>query len=155
MPQIGPDKPLCGAKKRQPEPGKEYCTFLAGWGTDHAGIGRCKLHGGNTPQSRRGASKVKAEREAQKVLAQLDVKPVQDPLADLLRLAGQILSWQEATSVLVNRLEDRVRYEGKAGAEQLRAEVALYERVMDCFSQVLGLIVKLNIEERFTRISED
>lgn len=34
---------VCGAKTRQGTP----CQLLAGWGTDHVGTGRCKLHGGN------------------------------------------------------------------------------------------------------------
>lgn len=33
----------CGAKKRQ---GEGTCALPAGWGTDHVGYGRCKLHGG-------------------------------------------------------------------------------------------------------------
>jgi hypothetical protein len=35
---------VCGAMKRQ-EP-KHPCTRPAGWGTEHPGLGRCKLHGG-------------------------------------------------------------------------------------------------------------
>lgn len=34
---------LCGATKRQ---GPGICRRPAGWGTNHAGDGRCKLHGG-------------------------------------------------------------------------------------------------------------
>lgn len=36
---------ICGAKTRQ----GGGCKQKAGWGTDHVGIGRCKLHGGATP----------------------------------------------------------------------------------------------------------
>lgn len=36
---------LCGAKKKQPPHGP--CTKTAGWGTDHPGLGKCKLHGGS------------------------------------------------------------------------------------------------------------
>lgn len=36
-------KPICAAKKKQ---GEGICNRPAGWGTDHAGWGRCKLHGG-------------------------------------------------------------------------------------------------------------
>lgn len=36
----------CGGSRRQ---GGGYCTQAAGWGTDHPGQGRCKLHGGATP----------------------------------------------------------------------------------------------------------
>lgn len=37
--------PCCGAKNRAGKP----CKRPAGWGTDHPGTGRCKLHGGLTP----------------------------------------------------------------------------------------------------------
>ena len=33
----------CGARNRQGEP----CGKSAGWGTDHKGEGRCRLHGGS------------------------------------------------------------------------------------------------------------
>ncbi|MBP5896324.1 hypothetical protein [Streptomyces scabiei] len=146
-------KPKCGAQKRQGGPG-ETCTFVAGWGTDHVGTGRCRLHGGNTRTQRAAAQAEKAEEEARRVLATLDVTPVADPFAALSTLAGQVLAWQEAISHIVNKLGDRVRYEGASGAEQLRAEVALYERAMDRTGQILGMIAKLNIEDRMARVTE-
>lgn len=36
----------CGAKTRKNTP----CEQPAGWGTNHVGEGRCKLHGGKAPQ---------------------------------------------------------------------------------------------------------
>lgn len=143
----------CGAKTRQEE-SAEYCGLPAGWGSDHPGIGRCRLHGGNTGGQKIQAAKIRADRELRSVLAELDVEPVDDPLQALLNLGGQVLAWQEAAATLVNRLNDRIRYEGAAGAEQLRAEVALYERAMDRAAHVLGLIAKLNIEERMVAVSE-
>lgn len=38
------DKNICGAKTRNGTP----CQQKAGWGTDHVGEGRCKLHGGKS-----------------------------------------------------------------------------------------------------------
>ncbi|MEW2301991.1 hypothetical protein AB0958_18790 [Streptomyces sp. NPDC006655] len=149
----GEGKPKCGAQKRQGAPG-ETCTFVAGWGTDHVGTGRCRLHGGNTRNQRTAARAEKADQEARRLLAQLDVQPVDDPFAALSRLAGQVLAWQEAISRIVNDLGDRVRYEGASGAEQLRAEIALYERAMDRTGSVLGMIAKLNIEDRMARVTE-
>jgi len=35
----------CNARKTD---GSGHCQHAAGWGTDHVGQGRCKLHGGNT-----------------------------------------------------------------------------------------------------------
>lgn len=37
-----------GRLKQQREDGRVTCTRPAGWGTEHVGIGRCKLHGGAT-----------------------------------------------------------------------------------------------------------
>lgn len=37
---------ICGAKAKST--GK-LCQKPAGWGTDHPGVGKCKLHGGATP----------------------------------------------------------------------------------------------------------
>lgn len=38
----------CDAKTRAGTP----CALAKGWGTDHAGHGRCKLHGGSSPRGR-------------------------------------------------------------------------------------------------------
>lgn len=50
--------PACGAKKRQ---GEGFCTRPAGWGTDHAGVGRCKFHGGATPRKTGLRSKLRGQ----------------------------------------------------------------------------------------------
>ena len=149
----GEGKPKCGAQKRQGAPG-DTCTLVAGFGTDHVGIGRCKFHGGNTRNQRAAARTERADLEARQVLATLEVSPVGDPFAALSRLAGQVVAWQEAISRIVNDLGDRIRYEGASGAEQLRAEIALYERAMDRTGQILGVIAKLNIEDRMARVTE-
>jgi hypothetical protein len=36
----------CNARKTD---GSGYCGHRAGWGTDHVGHGRCKYHGGDSP----------------------------------------------------------------------------------------------------------
>lgn len=153
VPRAADDKPKCGAKTRQPE-SSGSCQRPAGWGTDHAGIGHCRLHGGNTKAQRTQADRIRADREVRAVLAELDVAPIEDPLSALMQLGGQVLAWQQATAMLVNGLGERVRYEGGTGAEQLRAEVQLYERSMDRAEKVLSSIARLNIEERLAQISE-
>lgn len=47
----------CGATNRQ---GKE-CGHPAGWGTDHPGFGRCKNHGGSSPNGRKHAATLREE----------------------------------------------------------------------------------------------
>lgn len=39
-------RPRCGAWGRNAQ---RPCMKAPGWGTNHAGVGRCKLHGGSTP----------------------------------------------------------------------------------------------------------
>lgn len=114
----------------------------------------CKFHGGGAPQAKAAAVRRQVEVEARQVLAELGVSPVADPLEALLKLAGQVLAWQEATAALVNGLEDGIRYRGANGAEQLRAEISLYERAMDRAVAVLSAIARLNIDERLVAVTE-
>lgn len=110
-----------------------------------------------------------AEAQVLRGLARLDVAPIDDPLTELSKLAGQVVAWKDALGEQVNRLstgtcsgcggEDpelaELRYAASgAGTEQLRAEVALFERALDRCAQVLGLIAKLGIDDRMARISE-
>ncbi|QJS13218.1 hypothetical protein HKX69_30030 [Streptomyces argyrophyllae] len=113
----------------------------------------CRKHGGASPQARAAAERRQLEVEARALLADLDVDPVGDPLAALLRLGGQVIRWQEATARLLNEVES-VRYRGANGTEQLRAEVVLFERATDRACQVLATIARLNIDERLAAVSE-
>lgn len=47
-------KNICGARKRGGDKKGEPCQRPAGWGTDHPGTGRCKLHGGSLKGAPRG-----------------------------------------------------------------------------------------------------
>lgn len=148
--KVGRDGPRCGAKLRQ---GEGTCTQVAGWGTDHVGAGSCRLHGGSTRSVSKGAHRVLLERQASEQLARLDVAPIDDPLTELSRLAGQVVAWRDALAAKVNELTS-VRYENSHGGEQLRAEVALFERAMDRCVNVLTAIARLDIDNRLMRISE-
>lgn len=145
----GRDRSFCDAKKRQ---GEGTCTRPAGWGTDHVGVGRCKLHGGSTPRQSRGAQAQAVENEARKTLGRLQAVPVSDPLTELSKLAGEVLAWKELIAEQVATLTS-VGYEGMTG-EQVRGGVQVFERALDRCSSVLGLIAKLNIDERLARIEE-
>jgi hypothetical protein len=140
------DKPKCGAKKKQ---GEGNCKRPAGWGTDHAGSGQCKLHGGCMPNNRVSA----IEEQAVRLLYKHNAGPVADPLEALQRLAGRALALEETIGKLVNDLRS-VRYSTETGGEQLRAEVAVLERAMDRCGKILVDIAKLNIEERMAKVTE-
>lgn len=87
----------CGAKKRQ---GEGNCTHVAGWGTDHVGIGKCRLHGGNTTAHRRHAARTAGERIAES----LDIEPHDALLANLAAWNGVVAFFTDA----IKPLEDTV-----------------------------------------------
>jgi hypothetical protein len=47
-----------------------------------------------------------------------------------------------------NELSSVIRYQDAKGAEQLRAEIALFECAMDCYATVLAAMARLDIDER-------
>jgi hypothetical protein len=131
------------------------------------GAAVCRFHGGGAPQVRAAAAKRVVEHQVRRLLADLEVPAVEDPFTELAKVAGQVVAWKDALASLVNRLVEgdvcescgaaggRLRYESFAtGAEQLRSEVALFERAMDRCAHVLTAMAKLNIDERMARISE-
>lgn len=113
----------------------------------------CKWHGGNSPRARAAEARRGAEREAQRALADLDAPAVADPLTALSEIAGQVVAFKDAMADRVNAL-NTIRYEDAKGAEQLRAEVAVFERALDRCERFLTAMAKLNIEERLVALDE-
>ena len=128
---ITPDV-YCNARTRNGS-GSEggRCRHEAGWGTDHPGVGRCKLHGGASPVKHGLYSDVTTHRLAGR-LAQL--REDEDTLLDLReQIALQAAVIQEYIS-------------GLAGGSELNAEEA---------KTLAGLVesVSRNIE-RFHKIEQ-
>lgn len=113
------------------------------------GARTCYMHGGRTAKARQRA----AEEEARKQIARLDLAPVDDPLSELARVCAQVIGWKDAMAERVNDLNS-LRYENENGGEQLRAEVALWERALDRCERFLTAMARLNIDERLASISE-
>lgn len=147
---VGHGGPRCGARLRQ---GDGTCRKEAGWGTDHLGAGTCRLHGGSTRSVTKAAQLQLLEREAAIQLARLNVAPVTDALTELGKLGGQVLAWRDAMADQVNKLTT-LGYENDKTGEQLRTDVALFERAMDRCITVLGTIARLKIDERLVRIEQ-
>lgn len=66
--------PTCGAKGKQ---SGQPCKRPAGWGTDHPGSGKCKLHGGSTPAPTGRYASI-ARPRVQELLKKFEADP--DPL---------------------------------------------------------------------------
>lgn len=75
---------LCGALKVD---GTGPCRKRAGWGTDHVGIGNCRLHFGATRNHRKAAQVEKARQEVVRYGLPLDVHPI-DALLEMVREAA-------------------------------------------------------------------
>ena len=146
-----PPERRCNAAPRPGGPRTEPCK-----NPKVIGQTRCKMHGGknSTTDARREEEKLrrKEEKALQRAIAKLDIQPVEDPLTALRHLAGEVMAWKEAMQAKVLELE-QIRYRGEH-AEQIRAEVVLYERSIDRCTHVLGTIAKLNIDERLAAITE-
>lgn len=144
---IGPDYdgPRCGAKTRQP--GNPPCKLAPILGQK-----RCYRHGGQNSTTERRRAEVQTERKVQAAVGRLKITPVEDPLTELKKLAGEVVAWKNKLGELVAELS-YLRYSTES-AEQIRGEVALFERAMDRCTTVLATIAKLNIDERLAAISE-
>jgi hypothetical protein len=73
----------CNARTRKGTP----CTFQAGWGTGHQGTGRCKLHGGASPQAELSGAVTLARREMLVMGRPLDMEP-HEALLECIRIAA-------------------------------------------------------------------
>ena len=74
----------CGAKTRAGTP----CQRPAGWGTDHAGEGRCKLHGGSSLKTH-GRYSANTSTSVKLILEELEEEPLEQQL-DVLPEARMI-----------------------------------------------------------------
>jgi hypothetical protein len=82
----GRDK--CGGRKR--DGSGRTCTRPAGWGTDHPGIGKCKLHGGSTPNHNTAARNEQARRDVATYGLPIDIEPGLALLQEVHRTAGHV-----------------------------------------------------------------
>jgi hypothetical protein len=118
----------------------------------------CRMHGGAAPQVKAKAAERVAQQEFDKAmsrtLASLNVAPVDNPLTVLAELAGQAVAFKDAIAERVNRLQDNIRYQDARGAEQLRSEVALWERALDRCERFCTSMARLRIDDRLAKVEE-
>ena len=134
---------ICAAKTTAGHPCRRHAV---------AGARVCQVHGGAAPQVRQAARQRLAEAQAQAVLSREGIAPMTDPVTALQELAGEALRLRDYFADRLAALE-QLRYEGRAG-EQLRAEVALYERALDRAQKFALDLAKLGLDERAARLNE-
>lgn len=104
------------------------------------------MHGGSAPQVRAAAKRRLAEDKIRRSLDEVEVREIDNPLAELQRLTAEVVTWKDVLAAHVANLTDRMRYTDEKGGEQLRAEVALYERAMDRAGKFLEMWARLGID---------
>lgn len=114
----------------------------------------CHKHGGSAPQVKAKARQRLLAAQAAEELARLDVDPIDNPLAMLADLLGQAAAFKDILAVKVNALGDALRFEDVKGTEQLRSEVALWERALDRCERFAVNMARLDIDTRLAAITE-
>lgn len=114
----------CGAKTRS---GTD-CGRPAGWGTDHSGIGRCKNHGGSTPNHKRAAQKEIARRECATLGLAVEIDPGEALIQELWETAGNVAFYRELVQQLPMHPEPDAYVDGEGGGHWKRGDAGVYGR---------------------------
>jgi hypothetical protein len=88
---------FCGATRRN---GSTDCRRPSGWGTDHPGWGRCKLHAGSTQAHGESAALARAQATAQLFGVPRDV----DPITGMLETYHQTMGLLDAIEAMCLQL---------------------------------------------------
>lgn len=137
----------CQARRSDGEPCQAFAMF---------GAEVCRVHGGKAPQVQRKARERVIEGKALAVAEKYAAGTVDlgNPLDALLKLTGEIVNFKDFMARRVEELRSEEWRYGGLGGEQLRAEVAVYERAMDRAGRFLVDVNRLNLEERRVRLAE-
>lgn len=131
--------PKCGTIKKDGKP----CKYIAGFGTNHEGVGHCRYHGGNTPQAEMAAVK----KQANAFATPIEVTPGQ-ALAAVLHLAAGQLQW---TTLKVGALEED-KIIGEFGVHPL---VRFQRNQMLDLAKLAKIAHEAGIDERLASLAEE
>lgn len=130
------------------------CTRPAGWGTNHQGLGQCKLHGGSTPAHVQSAATEMVRREMTSLSERLGVPtPIGDPADELLKLASQMTAFKD---VLLEKVQEISDWEVSdvQSVPRMRALVSAFQEAMRDVQSVLVAIEKLGLARRRIELDE-
>jgi len=139
----------CGAPRRQGQPG-DRCRLPAGHGTDHTGVGPCKLHGGSFPTVRRKAARDIAQREAQRAVERLGLSRPIGPVEALLeevRRAAAMVDWLQEQ---VEQLDQTV-----PPTQAVEALLHIFGVERDRLTRVSKVAVDVGVEVEQVRVAQE
>lgn len=143
---------FCGAKNRAGNP----CQRPAGWGTDHAGYGRCKLHGGSHKNGRAQGRKLMAAEAVVTYGLPREIDPHNALLEELHRTAGHV-AWLATKIAAFEDDADLKQYAGSEDGmlwEKPAVWIDLYHRERKHFAEIAKTCVSVGIEERRVQLAE-
>ena len=117
----------------------------------------CRMHGGTSPQVKAKVAEKRIEAEVSAALERLgNVAPVENPLAELLQIAGEARAWlsliRDRAAALIDA--DTLTSWSSEGGEEIKAVVRLYERALDRAAGVVARASQLKVEERLSALME-
>jgi hypothetical protein len=134
---------ICGAKKRN----GGVCGMVAGWGTNHPGIGVCKFHGGTTPQQVRAAAKT----ELRNLLGEeKEMNPFEAIMWCIRIRAGEI----EWLSQRMGKLEEKDWIEDSLVGKQFHLFARERQAAMADLVRFSQIAISMGIAERYVRLAE-
>lgn len=157
-PKRAPDSKCQGRKVSE----DGYCKQPAGHGTEHVGYGRCKKHGGNTPNGKKAAAKLMAESLAHAYGLPKDIDPQDALIEELHRTAGHVGYLQTLVAALEeDDLHGEVGTTGHSEGKTFLAKsepnvlVRMYQTERKMLERIAKSCIEAGIEERRVRIAED
>lgn len=148
------DITVCGAKRTgKTSAGPGTCCQPAGWGTEHIGTGRCKLHGGCLPTHNKSALLSEAVLTAKRLYGEdLDIDPYEALLGEVRRTAGAVIWLQEH----IRELEDPERLKQVTNNMGITPSVwiQMYQQERAHLVRVAKACIDSGIAERNVRIAE-
>lgn len=133
---------ICGAQRRT----GGTCKMAAGFGTNHLGFGRCKYHGGSTPNGRLNSAK----QEAIFMGAPKEINPVEALTWCIHITAGEI----EWFSERIAELDKEDWFEQSILGKQMNIMVRERDNAIVRLARFSKDAISLGIAERRVRIAE-
>jgi hypothetical protein len=137
-------KNVCGAKRAN-KLGK--CMRAAGWGTKHPGVGRCRDHGGLSPQQGKHVAKVYAH---ELLGTPMDINPF-DAILWCIRIRAGEVQW---LSDRMGELEKTEWVENTLVGKQFHLFARERVKAMQDLAKFSALAVSLGIAERAVKLAE-
>lgn len=138
-------RPKCGAKNRAGEP----CQLPEGWGTPYD-VGRCRKHGGNTPNGVKHAQTLTAAQEVRRFALPVKVDPSDALLQQIHATAG----WVAYLEACIDRDGESSLFVPTINGEAPSAVLSLLTEQRKQLVAYCTAAIRAGVEERRVRLAE-